>query len=177
MQFGLDGLPHRPLGLHRGDRVDRVGPAQLVGRDVGQAQVAHQAVLHEVRDGADGVLQRDLRVGEVRVVQVDHVGAQVAQRLLGVPAYVAGLGVHGELAEGVRHREAVALGALGDAEAELGGDGHAVPAALEGLADDAFVVAVGAVAVGGVDQGGALVECGAQCGDGSLVVDLAVHAG
>jgi len=40
----------------------------------------------QLGDRADGVGERDLRVGEVRVVQVDLVGAELAQALLGVAA-------------------------------------------------------------------------------------------
>jgi hypothetical protein len=44
--------------------------------------VCDLALLHQLGDGADGVLDRDLRVDPVLVVQVDVVGAQPAQGAL-----------------------------------------------------------------------------------------------
>lgn len=47
--------------------------------------MAHQPVADQVGDGADGLLQRHLGVGEVRVVQVDDVRTEGAQGLFRVP--------------------------------------------------------------------------------------------
>ena len=80
----------------------------------------------ELGDRADGVGERDLRVGEVRVVQVDGVDAEVAQALLGVAAHERRVGVDAQLTEREVDREAVHRGAVGDPEPELGGDHDAV---------------------------------------------------
>jgi hypothetical protein len=72
-QVGQDRLPRRPLDLHGGDRLDGVGPAELVGGDVPQAELSDQPLAYQIRDGASSVFYGHVRVGEVQVVEVDHV--------------------------------------------------------------------------------------------------------
>ncbi|GAB7033604.1 hypothetical protein JCM4914_50650 [Streptomyces platensis subsp. malvinus] len=67
--------------------------------------------------------------------------------------------------------------AVGEAEAEFRGEHDLVAAAAQRPADQLLVVAVGAVAVRGVDEGGALVDGGEQGGGAALLVGLAVDAG
>ena len=132
--------PQGVLRLQRGDRVDGVGAADRVGPGRGQADVADLALGDELGDRADGVLDRRVRVDAVLVVQVDVVGAQPSQRALDGGADV------GRAAVEVPR----ALAGVGD-QAELGGQHDLVAAALQRPADE-FLVDVGAVDLGGVDE-------------------------
>jgi hypothetical protein len=49
--------PQRVLGLQRGDRVHGVGAADRLGSGLGQADVQHLALGHQLGQGADGVLE------------------------------------------------------------------------------------------------------------------------
>lgn len=69
----------------------------------------------------------------------------------------------------------MALDAGGTVEAELGGHDDLIAAPGDGPPDEGLVVPVVAVAVGGVDEGGAGVEGVGQGAERPVVVDLAVH--
>src|SRR5947208_2495985 len=84
------------------------------------------------RSGAGCGLDRHRRIGKVGVVEVDAGGAELAQRLLGVPADQARVGVDGELAELEPDTEPVRGLAVGDPEAELRGDDDPVAHGREG---------------------------------------------
>ena len=96
--------------------MDGVGSSELVGVDVGEAEVADQIIVDQLGDRTDGVLDRYLGVGEVRVDAVDAVDAEAAEAGLGVASDVARLGVDRELAVGVADREGVALDAVREAK-------------------------------------------------------------
>ena len=157
----------RVLDLQVGDRVHRGGAADRVGADLGQADVAHVAGLHQLGDGADGLLDRHLRVDAGRPVDVDVLGAQPPQRV-------------GERSSapppGARRcrpsrRRRVAQGA------ELDADAHAVAAApRERLADEQLVVAH-PVEVAGVEQRDAGVQRGVDGGDALAPVGRPVEVG
>ena len=72
--------PQRVLRLQRGDRVHGVGAADRVDPGLGQPDVADLALGDQFGDGADGVLDRGVRVDPVLVVQVDVVGVEPSQR-------------------------------------------------------------------------------------------------
>ena len=114
------------------------------------------------------------RVGEVRVVEVDAVRAEAPQARLQVAAHVARLRVDRQLAEAVPDRERVALHALGEVEAELGGD-HDLVAAAGDRAPDQLLVVAPAVAVCGVDERRAGADRVVERRQAALLVDLAVH--
>ena len=143
--FGVAG-PQRVLRLQSGDRMHGVGAADRVHPGLGQPDVAHLALRDQLRDRADGVLDRRVRVDAVLVVQIDVVGAEAAQRTLDRGADVGRAAVQvAWAAAGVRDH------------AELRGQHHLVAAALERLADE-FLVGVRAVDLGGVDERDAEVE-------------------
>ena len=102
--------------------------------------------LHQLGERADGVLDRRVRVDAVLVVQVDVVGAEPPQRALDRGADVGRAAVEAPRA----------AAGVGD-EAELGRQHDLVAAALHGPADE-LLVGVGAVDLGGVDEGDAEVE-------------------
>src|SRR4051794_30015247 len=96
---------------------------------------------HQFGQGADGVLDRSVRVDSVLVVEVDAVGPQPRQGAL-------------DRGHDVRRAAVEYSGAsagVGD-EAELRCDHYAVTTSLEGAADE-LLVGVGAVDLGGVDVG------------------------
>ena len=74
-QVRIDLGPHRPLGLHSADLVNRRCPLELVRSDVGQPEVTHKTLADQFGHGADGLFDRHQWVGEVRVVEIDPVGA------------------------------------------------------------------------------------------------------
>jgi hypothetical protein len=159
-QFGLGVAgPQGVLGLQRGDRVHGVGAADRVGRSFGQADVQDLALVEQIDQRGDGVLDGGVRVDPVLVVEVDPVGAQARQGALDGGADVgrAAVDVAGS-ATGVGH------------EAELGGDDDLVAPALDRLPDDLLAVER-AVDLCGVDVGDAEVECAVDGADGFGVVE------
>ena len=126
-----------------------VGAADGGGAGFRQAEMADLAGADEVGDRAGHVLDRHGGVDAVLVEQVDAVGAEARQR-----------GFH-HLADVVR--VAVELGRA-DAEAELGGDHDLVADGGKGFAHQ-LLVDVGAVDLGGVEEGDALVDGTPQEGD------------
>ena len=71
----------RVLDLQVGDRVHGVGAADGLGADLGEADVADVAGLHELRDRADRLLDRDVGEDAAGPVDVDVVGAEPAKRV------------------------------------------------------------------------------------------------
>jgi len=98
--------------------VHLVGAANGVPARLGQAQVAHLALLHELGHRADGLLDLDLRVHSVLVVEVDVIDAQTPQRGLAALTHVRGVAADAE-----------ELALLAAHVAELGSQHNAVPAA------------------------------------------------
>jgi hypothetical protein len=136
--------------------VHRVGPAQQVVADLGQAQVADLALGDQFGHGADGLLDFCCLRRPVQVVQVDHVDAEPGQRALAGPLDVVVLAAD----DAVR----VAAGAV---DAELRGQLDLVAPVRNGPADQDLVVPR-AVGVRGVDERHAQVQ-GAMDGRDRLV--------
>ena len=157
--------PQRVLGLEGGDRVDRVRPADGLGRRLGQAEVAHLARLHQLAHGADRLLDRRLRVHPVLVVEVDVVEAEPAQRVVARLLDVLGPAVHAAV------RRVVSAD-----DAELGGQ-HDLVAPVGDRAADQLLVGAAAVHVGGVEEAHAQLERAVDRRDRFGVVALAVELG
>ena len=156
----------RVLALDRGDGVDGVRAPDRVGRRLAEPDVADLALLHQLGQRADGLLDRRVRVHAVLVVEVDVVGAQPLERAL-------------ERLPDVLRRavEAAPGGAVGlRLDAELGGDDDLVAAAGERAAEQLLVV-VRAVQLGGVEEGDAELDRPVQRGDRLVGVGLAVEGG
>ena len=151
------------LGLERGDRVDRVGPADGGRRGLGEPEVADLAGLHELGHRADGVLDRDRLVDAVLVVEVDVVDPEPLERGVAGRADVVGGSVD---ADHAAVRESLV--------AELGGELDLVAPAGDRLADEQLV-REGAVHVGGVEEGHAQVEGAVDGVDAALLVGGAVE--
>ncbi len=135
-----------------------------LGAGVGRgADVADLALVHEVGQRAEGLLDVGGRAGAVHLVQVDVVGAETAQRVLdraedpatGPAADVRVVGVH-------RHEE-------------LGREDHLVASPLQRLADDLLRDA-GGVHVGGVDEVDARVQSAVDDPDRVFAVVVAPGA-
>ena len=73
----------RIFDLQVGDRMHGRGAADRLGADLGQADMADIAGLHQVGDGADRVLDRHVRIEPRRAVDVDMVDAEPLQRIGG----------------------------------------------------------------------------------------------
>ena len=149
---------HRVLGLQGRDRVHGVGPADGGRRRLGQPEVAHLALRHQLGHGPDRLLDRRVGVDPVLVVEVDVVDAEPRQRAVAGLAHVLGPAVDGALGRvvGVAH------------DAELGGDDRLVAAPGQRLADE-HLVGVRPVHVGGVEEGDPELE-GPVDGGGRLGV-------
>ena len=100
-----------------------LGLDDLVGREGRTAGVADLALVHQVGQRRQGVVDVGGRVGTVHLVEVDVVGAETAQRVL-------------DLGHDPAPRVAPLVGVLAHGAVELGGQHHVVAAALQGLADD-----------------------------------------
>ena len=140
-----------------------VGAAEAVDAGLGQAEVTDLALAHELGHGADGVLDGRFRVHTMLIIEVNDIGAQAAQAGLAGGADVLGPAVDAANG-GVR---------LTADEAELGGEGDLVAPAGDGAADE-LLVFEGAVHVGGVEKGDAVIQRIVNGGDGFLVVAPAV---
>ena len=71
----------RVLDLQVGDGVNRVRTPHGLGTRLGETDVADVAGLHELRDRADRLLDRDVREDASRAVDIDIVGAETAERV------------------------------------------------------------------------------------------------
>ena len=69
-------LPKGVLALKRGDGVDGVRPTDRALSGLGQAEEAHLPFAHQIRHGADHVLDGDRRVDAVLVEEIRVVRPQ-----------------------------------------------------------------------------------------------------
>src|SRR5439155_15746363 len=92
-------------------RVGLMGAADGIGAGLAQAEVAHLALLHEPRHGADRVLDRHSGVDAVDVIEVDRLDAEPLEARLAGDRHVIRLAV-----------DAAALAARPADVAELRGD-------------------------------------------------------
>ena len=129
----------------------------VAGAGLGQAEVAYLAGPYQLADGARDVLDRHVGVDPVLVEEVDRVGAQAAQGGVGDAPDLLGSAV-----------ESDGLAVL-DAPAELGGDHDLVADRGERFTDE-FLVDVGAVDLGGVEERDAAFDGAADHGDHVLPV-------
>ena len=86
----------RVLDLQVDDRVHRRGAADRLGADLGEADVADVAGLHQVGDRADGVLDRHRGIEARRAVDVDVVDAEARQAVGEEVLHRGGAGVVAE---------------------------------------------------------------------------------
>lgn len=143
-------------------------PDRLRGR-LTHAEMPDLAFGHQLGQRADGLLDRYVRVDAVQVVQVDMIGAQVAQRTLKGPAHVLRPAV-----------QADHLTVVGDLHAGLGGEDGRLPASRKGPAEKLFVDER-AVALRGIQQGDAELQRAVDGGQrlalvGGAVEDAHAHA-
>ncbi len=120
-----------------------VGAADGVGAGLAKAEVAHLALFHQPRHGADGVLDRHGRVDAVDVIKVDDLDAETLEAGVTGDRRVIRLAV-----------DAAALPTRPADVAEFRGDQILVAPPLDGRADELFVDA-GGIGVGSVEHGDA----------------------
>jgi hypothetical protein len=149
--------PEGVLALHGRDGMHGVRPTDGVDRGLREPVTAQLAGLDQLGEGADGVFDRDLRVDAVLVIEIEVVGAKPAQRVVEGRAQVLGAAV------------LLALAARAVHDGELGCHDDAVSVGAERLSEKCLV-GVGAVRLGGVEEGDAQVERAPDCADGFGVV-------
>ena len=157
--------PERVLGLKRADRVDLMRAPDRAGGCLGEAQVAHLALLDELLHRAHRLLDRRVRVHAVLVVEIDVVDAQAAERSVARLMHVLGIAAHAQpLAVRPPH------------VAELGGEHHLVAATSDGATHE-LLVRERAVHVGRVEEVHAQLERSLDRRDRLRLVALAVELG
>ena len=145
--------PQGVLALHGGDGLDGVSATDGGGGGLGHAEVLDLAGRDEFLDGAGDVFDGHVGVDAVLVEQVDGVDAQ------------PGEGGVGDLLDVFGSAGQAGLAAVGvEREAELGGDDDLAAERLQGFADE-FLVDERAVDLGGVEEGDAAFDRGADQGD------------
>jgi hypothetical protein len=117
---------------------------QVPAGEIGAADITDLAAANEIVEGADGLLDRRLRIEAVQLEEIDIVGAEPAQAAL-------------DRTQQMVTRGADIVRPLAGAEGRLGRDDDAVAAAGDGLAQDLLGQAVG-VDVGAVEHGEAGLE-------------------
>ena len=157
--------PERVLGLKRRDRVDGVGAPDRRRRRLGEAEVAHLPLLHELRHRADRLLDRRLQVDPVLVVEVDRLDSETTERRLAGRANVRGAAVDAEELA-VRAADVPELGRQHDAFAPAGNR----------LPDEPLVCAP-TVRVGGVEERDPELERPVDRRDRLALVRAAVELG
>jgi hypothetical protein len=136
-----------------------------VGRRLGQPEVAHLALGHQLGHRADRLLDRRARVHPVLVVEVDVIRPQAAQRRLARLVHVLRAPV-----------DTAIQGIVPAHDPELGGEHDLVAAAGDGASHQLLVVSL-PVHVRRVEQLHAQVQGAVDDADRLLVVDLAVELG
>ena len=167
---GLDGADEDRVRRLLGDEALQApvarGPLRLddlAGREGGGADVADLALVDEVAERRQRLLDVGARVGAVDLVEVDPVGAQPPQRVL-------------DRADDPAARVALPVGVLAHRVVELRGEDDVVaPAAGERLADDLLGLAL-PVDVGGVDEVDPGVQRRVDDPDRLVVVGVAPRA-
>ena len=143
----------------------RVGAPDRRRRRLGQPEVAHLALLHELGHRPDGLLDRHVEVHAVLVVEVDEVHSEALERCVAGPAYVLGAAVDAEAG--------AVLGAL---VAELRCDHEIVAAAADRTAYQALV-GERPVHVGSVEERDTELDRALDGGHGLVLVGRAVELG
>jgi hypothetical protein len=134
----------------------------LAGGEGGGADVADLALVHEVAERRQGLLDVGVGARPVDLVEIDPVGAQPPQRVL-------------DLADDPAPRAALLVGIRAHRAVEFRGEDDVVAAAGERLADDLLGLAL-RVDVGGVDEGDPGVQRGVDDADRLVVVGVAPGA-
>src|SRR6266849_678406 len=155
----------RVLALHRAQAVDGMGPPDGRGRRLGEAEVAHLALLDEPGHGPHRIRDGDLRVHTVLVVEIDDIDAQPLETRVAGAADIRGTAVD-EIALAIRALDL----------AELRGEHRLVAPTLERPAQQLLVVSP-TVHVRGVQEVDPQVQRVVDDVDGLGVVALAVGAG
>ena len=134
----------------------------LAGGERGGPDVADLALLNEIGERAERLVDVGFGVGAVHLVEVDPVGTQAPQRVL-------------DLGDDPAARTAAVVRVLVHRHTELRGQHDIVATALERLADDLLRLA-GGVDVGGVDEVDPGVQRAVDDADRVVVVGVAPGA-
>ena len=69
-------IEQREVQLHAIDMAHSLAALDQLRREVGDANVTRQSFIYELRHGAPGLLDGDLRIREVDLIEVDYLAAQ-----------------------------------------------------------------------------------------------------
>lgn len=123
-----------------------MGAADRPGACFRETEMPDLAFSDQCLDRAGDILDRSIGVDAVLVEEIDDIGLQTLQRLVGHGAYLLRAAVH------------AALAAIGiEVETEFRGDHHLLAKGGEGLSQKLFVL-MGAVGLGRVEEGHAAFE-------------------
>ena len=146
---------------------DAQSESDLPGRIVGAADVTHLALSHQAVERFERFVLRSIGVGRVSLVEIDVIGLQAAQAVLG--------GFQDVLAG-----QPFVIGSVADAHAALGGQDEFFPFPTKPTANDFFTLPRGfgrgrdRINIGSINEGdapvGGLIENG---GRGALVTLVA----
>ena len=140
-------------------------PPQGVRPHFGKADVVDVAGLHQLGEGAHGVLDGHLAIQPRRAIDVDMVHTQ--------PLEAIGDEILDRRGAGVVAQPFAGRTAQG---AELDADHRLIPPTAQGVAQEQLVVAH-AIEVTGIEQGDAAFEGGLDSGDGLVTVGGAIEVG
>ena len=159
-------LPERELGLDRAHRMHRVGPAHDPRSHLGEADVAHLSLRHQLGQRAHRLLDRHRGVEPVLVVEIDVVRSQPLQRSLDRLAHLRRTAVQGD------H-----LAMRAEPPGELGGDGDALARHLLEQQPQELLVLERPVHLGRVPEVDPQLQRAAQHADRVGVVGVPVGVG
>jgi hypothetical protein len=143
--------------------MDRMGAADGLRPRLGEAEMAHLALAHEIGHRPHRVLDGRVGIDPVLVVEIDHLHLEPPQARVAGLAHVIGLSADAEARP------------VGSAHiAELGGEHHLVAPVGDGAAHQLLVMA-DAVHVGGVEEGHAELDGAVDRGDGLALVAAAIE--
>src|SRR4051812_18337761 len=137
--------PERILRLEGRHRLHRVRAADVLDARLRHAEVLDLSFVDEFLDRSGDLFDWNVRVDAVLVVEVDVVGAKALERAFDNPCNCLWAAID-EAARSSR-----------EVPPELGRDDDPVAQRFEGFADE-FLVCVGAVALGGVEEGDARLD-------------------
>ncbi|MNH03727.1 hypothetical protein D3C79_629980 [compost metagenome] len=150
--------PEGILALQRRHRLHRVGTPDGLGTGFRQAEVFDLALGNQLFHRAGDLFNGHLGIDAMLIEQIDGLRLQAAQGAFDSRADMLGATVEGPL-----------LAVIAEIEAEFGGDHHPIPQRFQGLTQHLFVE-VGAIHLGGVEQGHATLHGGANKGHGLAAI-------
>ena len=138
-------------------------PANGLRRRLAEAQVFYLSLLHQLRHGADGVFNGDVRIDAVLVVEVNVVDPQSLERAFAGHAHMLRPAVDA----------ASALAVCTTHESKFGGDIHLVASIANCIANQ-FLILERAIGIGGIEEIDSQFQCPVNGRDRFCVVSRTI---